>query len=159
MLPYPREANFPQALKARRELRGMSRADLAAAAGVHKVMIRRYEEPDCGEFTRPRPDSTWLALNRALGYEIPEDIQQFIETTESIYKVGLFDSGPLDPNDHLGWDTGVDDDGVAAASNGSESGDRSIPAGLLLKDASLEDIVKLLHSRNIEPTFRHLLAK
>lgn len=29
--------------------------------------------------------------------------------------------------------------------------------GLLLKDASLEDIVRLLHSRNIEPTFRHLL--
>jgi hypothetical protein len=26
-----------------------------------------------------------------------------------------------------------------------------------LKDASLEDIVKLLHSRNIEPTFRHLI--
>lgn len=32
-----------------------------------------------------------------------------------------------------------------------------VPAGLLLKDATLEDIVRLLHSRNIEPTFRHLL--
>lgn len=29
--------------------------------------------------------------------------------------------------------------------------------GLLLKDASLEDIVKFLHSKNIEPTFRHLI--
>ena len=30
------------------------------------------------------------------------------------------------------------------------------PDGLLLKDATLEDIVRLLHSKNIEPTFRHL---
>jgi len=33
------------------------------------------------------------------------------------------------------------------------------PEGLLLKDATLEDIVRLLHARNIEPTFRHLLPK
>jgi hypothetical protein len=31
------------------------------------------------------------------------------------------------------------------------------PEGLLLKDATLEDIVRFLHARNIEPTFRHLL--
>jgi len=31
------------------------------------------------------------------------------------------------------------------------------PEGLLLKDASLEDIVRHLHAMNIEPTFRHLL--
>ena len=31
------------------------------------------------------------------------------------------------------------------------------PDGLLLKDATLEDIVNFLHSKNIEPTFRHLL--
>lgn len=30
------------------------------------------------------------------------------------------------------------------------------PEGLLLKDATLEDIVNFLHSRNIEPTFRFL---
>jgi hypothetical protein len=29
--------------------------------------------------------------------------------------------------------------------------------GVLLADATLEDIVRLLHSRNIEPTFRHLI--
>ncbi len=29
--------------------------------------------------------------------------------------------------------------------------------GLLLRDATLEDIVKFLHSKNIEPTFRHLI--
>jgi hypothetical protein len=33
------------------------------------------------------------------------------------------------------------------------------PAGLLLKDATLEDIVKFLHEKNIEPTFRHLIPK
>lgn len=31
------------------------------------------------------------------------------------------------------------------------------PGGLLLKDATLEDIVKHLHSLHIEPTFRHLI--
>ena len=31
------------------------------------------------------------------------------------------------------------------------------PAGLLLKDATLEDIVRHLHALDIEPTFRHLL--
>ena len=31
--------------------------------------------------------------------------------------------------------------------------------GLLLKDATLEDIVRFLHSKNIEPTFRHLIDK
>lgn len=32
------------------------------------------------------------------------------------------------------------------------------PDGLLLKDATLEDIVRFLHSKNIEPTFRHLIG-
>lgn len=31
--------------------------------------------------------------------------------------------------------------------------------GLLLKDATLDDIVRFLHARNIEPTFRHLLPR
>ena len=32
------------------------------------------------------------------------------------------------------------------------------PDGLLLKDATLEDIVRFLHAKNIEPTFRHLIV-
>lgn len=35
----------------------------------------------------------------------------------------------------------------------------SAPQGLLLKDATLEDIVRHLHRLNIEPTFRHLLKR
>jgi hypothetical protein len=35
----------------------------------------------------------------------------------------------------------------------------SAPQGLLLTDATLEDIVAHLHSQNIEPTFRHLIRK
>lgn len=36
--------------------------------------------------------------------------------------------------------------------------ERTAPAdGLLLKDATLEDIVRFLHSKHIEPTFRHLI--
>jgi hypothetical protein len=31
--------------------------------------------------------------------------------------------------------------------------------GLLLRDATLEDIVRFLHSKNIEPTFRHLIRQ
>jgi len=34
-----------------------------------------------------------------------------------------------------------------------------VPDGLLLKDATLEDIVRFLHAKNIEPTFRHLMPK
>jgi len=33
------------------------------------------------------------------------------------------------------------------------------PEGLLLKDATLEDIIAHLHAMNIEPTFRHLLKR
>ncbi|QOL48834.1 hypothetical protein [Massilia litorea] len=33
----------------------------------------------------------------------------------------------------------------------------SAPGELLLRDATLEDIVRHLHARNIEPTFRHLI--
>lgn len=33
------------------------------------------------------------------------------------------------------------------------------PAGLLLKDATLEDIIHHLHAKNIEPTFRHVIPK
>ena len=31
--------------------------------------------------------------------------------------------------------------------------------GLLLKDATIEDVVKFLHGKNIEPTFRYLIAR
>jgi hypothetical protein len=33
------------------------------------------------------------------------------------------------------------------------------PQGLLLKDATLDDIVRFLHEKNIEPTFRYLIGK
>lgn len=68
MLPHPSSAEFPAALKSAREALGMSRAKLADAAGIHKVMPRRYEDPTCSEFTRPT-EKTMLALNRALGFE------------------------------------------------------------------------------------------
>lgn len=54
---------------------------------------------------------------------------------------------------------------VASELAGSKlAGRNAIPAGpaldqgLLLKDASLEDIVRHLHSKNIEPTFRHIIG-
>jgi ribosome-binding protein aMBF1 (putative translation factor) len=72
MLPDPTSKDFPEALKRAREARDMSRAALARAAGIHQVMPRRYEEPECGEFTRPTYN-TWLALNKALGFEPKEN--------------------------------------------------------------------------------------
>lgn len=65
MLPSPTSPDFPAALKARRELLGLSRAELARRAGIHGVMPRRYEEPDTGEFASPRAD-TWKKLNEIL---------------------------------------------------------------------------------------------
>jgi hypothetical protein len=41
----------------------------------------------------------------------------------------------------------------------SQPANASAPDSLLLKDATLEDIVRFLHSKNIEPTFRHLIPK
>jgi hypothetical protein len=35
----------------------------------------------------------------------------------------------------------------------------AVHAGLLLQDATLEDIVRHLHAKNIEPTFRHLIPR
>lgn len=46
----------------------------------------------------------------------------------------------------------------APASASASTPARAAPAGLLLQDATLEDIVAFLHAKNIEPTFRHLLV-
>ena len=156
MLPHPSSPEFPSALKARRELRGMSRAALARAANIHEVMPRRYEEPDCGEFARPRPETTWLALNRALGYEIPDDLEKDFSQLLDVEKHGMFGSGPLPASDEGEWTPNFIPVAETIATQ------KKLPAadsGLLLVDASLEDIIRFLHSKNIEPTFRHLLVK
>lgn len=152
MLPHPSSPAFPAALKARRELLGMSRAALAHAANIHEVMPRRYEEPDCGTFARPRPETTWLALNRALGYEIPDVLVQDCAQLLYVEKNGMLGSGPIPDKNALEWSH--NDVPVSEASITSEP-----ISSLLLKDASLENIVRFLHSKNIEPTFRHLLIK
>ncbi len=45
---------------------------------------------------------------------------------------------------------------ASAAANAMQSSPAANP-GLLLRDATLDDIIRHLHERNIEPTFRHLL--
>ena len=47
--------------------------------------------------------------------------------------------------------------GAAQPASGPAPERPSAGDGLLLKDATLEDIVSFLHSKNIEPTFRHLI--
>lgn len=49
--------------------------------------------------------------------------------------------------------------GATPALSEPAPGRASTSQGLLLKDATLEDIVAHLHARNIEPTFRHLIRK
>lgn len=46
---------------------------------------------------------------------------------------------------------------TAAAGPAPRQPPGAIPDGLLLKDATLEDIVRFLHAKHIEPTFRHLI--
>lgn len=75
MLPYPTDPDFPAALKARREALGLSRSALARLAGIHGVMPRRYEDPTCRDFARPRLDTTWADLNKALGYTVQSELQ------------------------------------------------------------------------------------
>jgi hypothetical protein len=49
---------------------------------------------------------------------------------------------------------------VAAPAMSAPPIPRGAPAeGLLLKDATLEDIVRFLHAKQIEPTFRHLIDR
>lgn len=43
------------------------------------------------------------------------------------------------------------------APSAADAGAGASSEGLLLKDATLDDIVRWLHARNIEPTFRHVL--
>lgn len=49
---------------------------------------------------------------------------------------------------------GLGRDSTASANAATQSG--AVAEGLLLKDATLEDIVDFLHSKNIEPTFRFM---
>lgn len=68
MLPNPKSSNFPLALKKAREAKGMTRLELAQAAGISGVMPGRYER---GLVTPTM--STWQDLNAALGEESVED--------------------------------------------------------------------------------------
>ena len=44
-----------------------------------------------------------------------------------------------------------------AANDAAPARDTTFPGNLLLRDATLEDIVRFLHAQGIEPTFRHVL--
>ncbi|WP_350577937.1 helix-turn-helix transcriptional regulator [Pseudomonas sp. HY2-MNA-CIBAN-0224] len=82
MLPSPTSPDFPAALKARREMLGLSRTELARRAGIHGVMPRRYEEPDCGEFTSPRAD-TWKKMHEILYPEFTVSVSGQLDPPES----------------------------------------------------------------------------
>ena len=49
--------------------------------------------------------------------------------------------------------------GQAAVARAAPAARAAAADGLLLKDATLEDIVQFLHAKNIEPTFRHLIQR
>jgi transcriptional regulator with XRE-family HTH domain len=65
VLPNPSSPSFPDALKTARESAGLNRLELAKKAGIHHVMIGRYEDKQNQQFTRPTI-RTWMALSKAL---------------------------------------------------------------------------------------------
>lgn len=89
MLPHQTSPEFPAALKAARESKRMSRAQLARAAKIHQVMPRRYEDPNCRDFARPTAN-TWDALNRALGFDSTNE--ETSQPPEAEWKVLLSDA-------------------------------------------------------------------
>jgi 3-deoxy-7-phosphoheptulonate synthase len=100
MLPRETSKDFPGALKAAREQKGLSRSELAKLAGIHNVMPRRYEEPTSGDFAIPS-FKTWKALNEALGFHLENidyprvddiriaDIKELISPQELINEIPI----------------------------------------------------------------------
>ena len=65
MLPKPKSADFPKALKAAREAKDLSWSQLAVLCDISSVMPARYENKDSANFCKPS-EKTWNRLNKAL---------------------------------------------------------------------------------------------
>lgn len=65
MLPIRTSPDFPQALKAAREAKGLSYKELADLVGINAAMPSRYENREHGNFGHPS-EKTWKALNAVL---------------------------------------------------------------------------------------------
>ena len=131
-------------------------ADQEVALGATKV-----EVPPCLH----RATGLWAAfINPAMGASLAEDLgldmpppvsaqaaflqgldsitdEDFARAFERLHKQQATPAAPVPP---------IEAPAAAAASHGS---------ALLLQDATLEDIVRELHRRDIEPTLRHLLPR
>ena len=90
MLPNFDSPDFPEALRARREALKLSQTTLAKLAGISTVMPVRYEKKDSSYFTRPSY-KTWVALNKALGYEVDESAVQTTIDLQKEYVLSLKD--------------------------------------------------------------------
>lgn len=75
MLPFPTSKEFPEALKAAREKKGLTFTQLAHAISINPAMPSRYENRDHSCFCAPRQE-TWEKLNSVLfgSEEIPAEL-------------------------------------------------------------------------------------
>lgn len=123
-------------------------------------MPRRYEEPDCGEFARPRPETTWLALNRALGYEIPTDLERDFANILDLQEQGLFQSGPIADPDEALWAPNTlpaEDDTTASPRTTSEGSPDKVAAIRPLSLAEAKQGLSLMFG--VDPTQIEILIK
>ena len=65
MLPRPNTPEFPDALKAARESKGLNFTQLAKQCSISPVMPSRYEDRTHSSFCPPS-DKTWNKLNQVL---------------------------------------------------------------------------------------------
>lgn len=65
MLPRPNTPEFPDALKAAREAKGLNFTQLAKLCDISPVMPSRYEDRQHSNFGPPS-DKTWEKLNQVL---------------------------------------------------------------------------------------------
>jgi hypothetical protein len=88
-------------------------------------------------------------------------LQQLPANQQAAARAAVSSAAPARPAGSATADADADASGhgSAAAPASAEASGHAAAPGLLLKDATLEDIVNFLHAKNIEPTFRHLIRK
>ena len=133
------------------------------------LLHKAYFEDEEIDFGRSRVDlppaqnratGLWAAfINPSMGGALAEDLGLEMappEAAQAAFLEGLVSISAEEYQQALAALQRKHDAAPAAAPSASIAS-AVTPAGLLLKDATLEDIVRHLHAMGIEPTFRHVL--
>jgi hypothetical protein len=132
------------------------------------LLHKAYFEDEAIDFGRSRVDlppalnratGLWAAfINPSMGGALAEDLGLEMappDAAQAAFLEGLVNISAEDYQQALATLQRKHASAPAAAAIPDASA--AAPAGLLLKDATLEDIVRHLHAMGIEPTFRHVL--